>query len=185
MVAILVSCCIDENYLASIVIQFTAKLQKQNKPGGWTYLLIPTRITQQLKPKYKASFRVKGMLDSYPFEKTSILPDGRGSYILAFNASLRKATGKKAGNKIRVSLEVDNRKLAISPDLIACLKEDSEAHSFFKSLSAAMQGYYSKWIENAKTSPTKAKRILAVVTAMSLKQKSYQELMNTYKNTIL
>jgi hypothetical protein len=113
------------------VICFTSKLAKQNKPGGWTYLIVAATHVKKLKAS-KKTFRVKGTLDGFAFKHTSLLPLGDGSHFLPFNAAMRKATGKKAGDKIVVAMEVDESKPKLSRDLLQCLKEDPEASNFFK-----------------------------------------------------
>lgn len=166
------------------MIQFTTTLYKFDKQGektGWTYLEISTRQANQLKPNCKVSFRVKGSIDSYNFQKTALLPMGEGKFILPFNAAMRKATGKKLGDKIKVTLEVDDRKLEISADLMKCLKEDHIAMDFFTSLPKSHQNYYSKWVDSAKTLQTKTKRIVVCLNAFGKKQ-SFGEMMREYKN---
>jgi uncharacterized protein YdeI (YjbR/CyaY-like superfamily) len=48
-------------------------------------------------------------------------------------------------------------------------------------LPPSHQSYYSKWIESAKTSVTKAKRIIASINGFSKKQ-GYSEMMRAYKS---
>lgn len=165
------------------MIQFTTKLQKQNKPGGWTYLIVPATQVKKLKA-VKKSFRVKGTLDAFAFEKTSLLAMGTGDFFLPVNAAMRRGTGKKAGDKIVVAMQVDESKPKLSRDLLQCLKEDPEASKFFKTLSPYMQYFYSTWIEGAKSSHTKTRRLVAVVNSLAQKL-NYQEMMEVYKNTIL
>lgn len=124
------------------MIRFTAKLAKQNKPGGWTYLIVAATHVKKLKAS-KKTFRVKGTLDGFAFKHTSLLPLGNGSHFLPFNAGMRKATGKEAGDKVAVAMELDESKPKLSRDLLQCLKEDSEASEFFKTLSPYMQYFYS------------------------------------------
>lgn len=155
------------------MVKFTTTILKFDKKGektGWTYIEISKRQAQQLKPDCKVSFRVKGTLDSYTIQKTAILPMGEGMFILPLNGAMRRAIGKKQGDTLKVSLEADDRKLVISHDLIICLKEDTEAMKFFKSLPNSHQQYFSKWIESAKTAHTKTKRIVMAITAFSKKQ---------------
>lgn len=166
------------------MIQFTTTLHKFDKQGektGWTYLEISTKQANQLNPNCKVSFRIKGSIDSCNFQKTALLPMGDGKFILPFNAAMRKATGKKLGDKIKVTMEVDDRKLELSADLMKCLKEDSVAMEFFSSLPKSHQNYYSKWIESAKTKQTKTKRIVVSLIAFAKKQ-SYGEMMRSYKD---
>ena len=94
---------------------------------------------------------------------------------------MRKVIGKKQGDKIQVALEADDRKLILSADLITCLKEEPQALAFFKSLSKSHQQYFSKWIESAKTTPTKTKRIVMAVIAMG-KRQGFPEMMRENKN---
>ncbi|MCW5910357.1 MAG: DUF1905 domain-containing protein [Cyclobacteriaceae bacterium] len=165
------------------MIRFTAKLQKQNKPGGWTYLIVAASHAKKLKSG-KKSFRVRGTLDDLAFEKTSLLSLGNGDFFLPFNAAMRKGTGKKAGDKVAVAMKIDERKPRLSRDLLQCLEEDPEASGFFKTLTPYMQHFYSTWIESAKSPQTKTRRLVAVVNALAQKQ-SYHKMMEAYKNTIL
>lgn len=165
------------------MITFTAPILQFNENAdktGWMYILISKKIAQQLKPDTKVSFRVKGLLDSHPIQKAALLPMGQGEFILPTNAVMRKATGKKSGDKLRVSLEADESKLVLSPELVKCLKDDPEAMHFFKTLSASHQRYFSQWIESAKTVNTKTKRIIACLTALN-KKMNYGQMMRLYK----
>jgi uncharacterized protein YdeI (YjbR/CyaY-like superfamily) len=106
---------------------------------------------------------------------------GEGNFILPFNASIRKATGKKAGDVVTVKVEVDESQLKISADLIRCLKDDPKAYAFFKKLPPSHQHYFSKWIEGAKTPATKTKRITMTLIAFESGQ-GYSEMMRANKN---
>jgi uncharacterized protein YdeI (YjbR/CyaY-like superfamily) len=66
-----------------------------------------------------------------------------------------------------VRLEVDDKPILPPADLIACLEDEPRALDFFKTLSKSHQNYFTKWIESAKTEPTKAKRIAQSVNALS------------------
>jgi hypothetical protein len=152
------------------------KFEKKGEKTGWTYIEISSSQINKLLPGQKVSFRVKGSLDAYAFEKVAILPMGDGHFILPLNGTFRKGIGKKHGDKVNVVLEVDKRKLQLSPDLMASLKDDPQAFEHFKSLALSHQQYFSKWIESAKTSHTKTKRIVMTIIAMGKKQ-GYQEMM--------
>lgn len=169
------------------MLQFTTTIQKFDKKGektGWTYIEISASQATSLKPENKVSFRVKGTLDQYTFEKAALLPMGKGNFILPLNGTMRKAIGKKQGEKVKVSMERDDRKMVISRDLMACLKEDPEAMKFFNSLPGSHQLYFSKWIESAKTSQTKTKRIVTAMIAFGKKQ-GYGEMMRAYRDHAL
>jgi hypothetical protein len=167
------------------MITFSTTILKFSKMGektGWTYIEISAALARKLKPDTKVSFRVKGKLDDHPIEKTALLPMGAGSFILPLNAAHRKGTGKKAGDKLKVQLEVDDRTLVLSPDLMKCLKDEPVALANFKKLPKSHQQYYSKWIESAKTLQTKSKRIAATVMGC-FKGQNYSQMMREYKQS--
>jgi bacteriocin resistance YdeI/OmpD-like protein/uncharacterized protein DUF1905 len=152
------------------MIQFTTVLKKFGEQGektGWTYIEIPIDLAEKLKPDNKRSFRVKGKLDDFAIKSVALIPIGGGKFIMAVNATMRKGIGKRKGAMLKVQLEVDNKKLERSKELMACLADEPKALSFFKTLPPSHQHYYSKWIDDAKTEQTKAKRIAQAVNALS------------------
>ncbi len=166
------------------MIKFTTTIQRFDKKGektGWQFVEISAAQAKKLKDS-KVSFRVKGKLDAIAIQKTALLPMGDGQFILPVNATHRKALGKKHGDKITIQLELDERKLPLSADLMTCLQEDPDALKFFQSLPPSHQSYYSKWIESAKTSATRAKRIVISINAFSKKQ-TYGEMMRAYRDS--
>lgn len=146
------------------------RFDKQGEKTGWTYIEISPAQAKKMNPGVKVGYRVKGKLDNFSFEKIAILPMGEGGFILPLNGKVRKAIGKKMGDKLRVEMELDKRQIQPSADFMACLKADLEAMKFFKTLSGSHQRYFSKWIDDAKTMQTKTKRIVMALTAFSKKQ---------------
>jgi hypothetical protein len=147
------------------------KFEKQGEKTGWTYVVIPEDIAQQLKPGHKQSFRVKGKLDQYAIAGVALLPMGDGSFIMAINGEMRKGIGKRAGAQLEVQIMADdNPEPVTSPEFMECLADEPEALAFFNTLTKGHRNYFMKWIESAKTEPTKAKRIAQAVTALARKQ---------------
>jgi len=153
------------------MIDFTTIILKfgdQGEKTGWRYIDIPTDIAQQLKPDYKKSFRVRGMLDGFAVRGMALMPMGDGNFIMALKADVRKAIHKNEGAMLHVVLEEDTDfKIGIPDDLQECLDEDSEALAFFMSLAQSHRDYFVKWIESAKTEPTRIKRVVSTVNAMA------------------
>ena len=152
------------------MVQFTTIIQRFDKQGektGWTYIQIPVKIAQQLKPGNKKSFRVKGKLDNHSIRAVALIPMGDGDFIMALNADMRKKIGKQKGDKLKVQLQVDEKLPELCADLLECLDDEPHAKEYFDSLPFSHRLYFSKWIESAKTAPTKAKRIAQAVTALS------------------
>ena len=145
------------------------KFGNQGEKTGWTYIEVPVEIAKKINPGVKKSYRVKGKLDKYLVKSLSLLPMGGGDFIITLNATLRKKTGKRKGDKINVSLELDKDPVRLNPELLDCLEFDPEAKNHFFSLGKSHQNYFSSWIESAKTDQTRTKRIAMAVNALSRK----------------
>jgi len=165
------------------MIQFTATLlqfAEQGEKTGWTYFIIPQDIAEQLKPGVKTIYRVKGKLDNFKIRSVAIMPMGDGSFIMPVNAAMRKGIGKRKGAMITVSLAPDDTPYKLNEDFITCLKDEPAAFNYFTSLSNSHKNYFSKWIDSAKTEPTKTKRIVMAVSALS-RGMGYPEMMREEK----
>jgi hypothetical protein len=152
------------------MIQFNTTIEKFEKQGektGWTYILIPENLAQELFPGNKKSFRVKGKLDKWAFKQLALIPMGEGDFILAINAEIRKNIKKQKGATVSVQMSLDGSEITLSPDLLECLEDDAAAKTYFNKIPGSHQKYYSRWIESAKTVETKAKRIALALKAMS------------------
>ncbi len=170
------------------MIQFTAVIQKHDVMGeksGWTYIEIPDGIPEQLKPGHKKEFKVKGKLDDYAFKQMPLYPVGGGRFIMALNATVRRAIAKRKGAIVTAKIAVDNSVFQFNSDLIACLNDEPAGLQHFNSLSGSHQRYFSKWIDSAKTEPTKAKRIAMAVNAL-VRKMGYPEMIReeTAKNKL-
>lgn len=151
------------------MVSFSATIEKFAKHGektGWTYIVVPDKIAKKLNPGVKKSYRVKGKLDEFKIEKASLIPMGEGDFILPINAAIRKATGKRFGTTLKVQLELDHSPILPPAELIECLQDEPEAFRYFNSLPQSHRNYFTKWIDSAKTEPTKTKRIALVVKTM-------------------
>jgi hypothetical protein len=142
------------------------KFDKQGEKTGWTYINIPAKIAQQLKPGNKKSFRVKGKLDNFEITKVALVPMGEGDFIMAVNADMRKGTGKRKGATLDVQLLADDSPILPPAELLECMADEPEALKHFNSLPQGHRNYFTKWIDSAKTDITKAKRIALVIKTM-------------------
>lgn len=166
------------------MVRYTTTILKFDQKGektGWTYIEVPAGIAQKLKKNHKKSFRVKGKLDALPIHAMALLPMGGGSFIMPLNSGLRKKLHKQHGAVIYVELEEDINEFILNADLIACLKDEPAASSFFQSLPPSHQRYFSKWIDSAKTTATQTKRIAQAITFLAQKQ-GYVEMIRALKN---
>lgn len=153
-----------------IVIRFQADILKFGQQGektGWNYIEIPAALAQQLKPDFRKSFRVKGCLDAHPIAQASLLPMGAGDFILPLNATMRRATGKRVGDKLLVAIQEDPSEIGIPKDFAACLEADDEARHFFENLPKSHRNYWIKWIGGVKGAAAREARLMRAVLALS------------------
>lgn len=166
------------------MLEYSADIFRFDKKGektGWSYIKVSAAQAQKLRPGSKVSFRVKGQLDEYAFERTALIPMGDGSFILPVNGKVRRILKKGPGDRIKVSLAFDGRGPELSKDLLKCLKDDRDALQYFKSLPQSHQNYFSNWVESAKTAGTKTKRIVMAVNSLGNRQ-GFGEMIRANKN---
>ncbi len=152
------------------MINFKAVIEQFDEQGektGWSYIRVPAILAGKLKPGQKKSFRVKGFLDDHAIEGIALIPMGEGDFIIAVNAGMRKAVGKRKGATLQVRLALDEKAFVICPDLMESLQDEPRALAFFTKLPPGHQRYFSKWIDSAKTEPTRVKRIVQAVNALA------------------
>ena len=154
------------------MLSFTAIIEKFGAKGeksGWTYVLVQQAFAEKLKPGMRQSFRVKGKLDELPVEHLALIPMGEGNFVLRLKADLRRKLRKQKGATLLLMLEADDRPLPLSEDFLTCLEDDPQALAHYQSLTGLHQRYFNKWIEEAKTDATKAKRIAQAIKGLSMK----------------
>lgn len=143
------------------------KFDRQGEKTGWTYIAITAKQAELINAGVKTSYRVKGMLDNYAIEKIAIMPMGDGSFIMPLNATIRKGIKKQKDAPLEVYLELDKDPVQIDREFLECLKDEPKAIETFQKFPKGHQNYFSKWIESAKTEPTKAKRIAMAINALA------------------
>ncbi len=163
------------------MVQFTTTIRKFGEQGektGWTYIEVPAGVAQKIKPGNKKSFRVKGKLDSYTISGIALLPMGGGVFIMALNADMRRKIRKRQGALLQVQLLEDKKEFQFNNDFMVCLDDEPKAKVFFQTLTGSHQRYFSKWIDAAKTEPTRVKRITMAITALA-KKWGYPEMLRS------
>jgi hypothetical protein len=81
------------------------------------------------------------------------------------NRAVKAATGVEAGDRVRVTMELDTepRTVELPADLRSALEGVAAASSAFDTLSFTHRREYVEWVEEAKRPETRARRIAATV----------------------
>lgn len=152
------------------MITFKAEIERFAEMGeksGWTYVFVPQAIANQIKPDCRKSFRVKGRLDAVEIEGLSLVPMGKGNFIIALNGELRKKLRKQLGAVLEMQLEEDSTfKIEMPDDLELCLADEPHLLKNFLKQPKSYQNWYINWLNTAKTEATRTKRIVKIVNAM-------------------
>lgn len=152
------------------MIHFKAEIERFETMGektGWSYVFIPSALANEIKAGCKKSFRVKGKIDQLEVAGLATIPMGEGDFIIALKGELRKKLKKEAGASIELDLEEDKDfKIEMPEDLEICLSEEEHLIQNFLKQPKSHQNYFINWINQAKTEPTRTKRIVMTVKAM-------------------
>lgn len=165
------------------MVKFKTKIlqfkERMGEKTGWSYIKVPAKVAQQLKPGNKKSFRIKGRLDDLAISGMALIPMGEGDFILALKAAIRKAIRKQAGDSLEVQLEVDKKEILPPKELLECLSDEPNAQKAFTALPKSHQNWYGNWVKAAKTEGTRTRRIAHIVDSLG-KKMSFGEMMRAY-----
>src|SRR5690606_19596955 len=156
------------------MVTFQAEILRAENQGaamaGWAYVEVPQAIANQIKPDYKQVYRVRGQINDQAFAGLALMPKGEGDYYLAINGTMRRALGKGVGDMLSLRLEEDTDFRIVMPeDLEICLlDEEGDLMDKFMALARSHRNYFIKYISEAKTEPTRTKRIAMTEEAMVL-----------------
>src|SRR5579872_1284692 len=119
----------------------------------------------------KGRVPVKGTINGFPF-RSSLCNMGDGHF-MPVNAQMRAGANCKAGDTVRVVMELDEeeRKVEVPAYLKKIINSDAKAQAFWSKLSFTHQKEYVREIEGAKRPETKEKRIAALMEALRKNQR--------------
>lgn len=147
-----------------LVIQFTPG------NGAWTYqLIIPN--TKEIKGKW-GDLKVSGTIDGYPIENKNLGPVKNSDKKLALNSTIRNSINKGAGDKVRVTLSLQNQtNNQDNREIFECFS-DAGVLPVFKKLNTSEQDELISTINEAATQDLKVEKILRVIDQLE-KSKEY------------
>jgi hypothetical protein len=81
-------------------VKFSAKLERNATPGGWTYVVWPPASKEF---GTRGLVKVEGTMDGVPF-KSAFMAMGDGRQMLPVRKALQKQMGKESGDRVTVEL---------------------------------------------------------------------------------
>jgi bacteriocin resistance YdeI/OmpD-like protein/uncharacterized protein DUF1905 len=149
-------------------MKFTGELLLNGKTA--TGIRVPDEVVAELGAGKRPAVRVT--LRDYTY-RTTIAPMG-GEFWIGVSAEHRANAGIAAGDKLDVTVEVDDapRTVEIPADLDVALANENEARAFFGTLSFTNQRTYVDWVTSAKKPETRADRVAKTVEALRAGRKT-------------
>lgn len=114
----------------------------------------------------KGRVPVKGTLNGFPF-RSSLMNMGEG-HCMVVNAEMRTGAKCKAGDTVKVVMELDTeeRKIEVPAYLKKIINSDAQAKERWATLSFTHQKEYVREIEGAKREDTRERRIDQMMDAL-------------------
>lgn len=136
-----------------------------------TGLPVPADILSKLGTSKRPAVLVTIGGHSY---RTTVASMG-GRFLVPLSAQNRTAAGVSAGDEVEVEIASDAapREVVLPDDLASALESDERARQFFDWLSYTHRKEYVRWIEDAKTTDTRAKRIEKTAAALHAGQRTH------------
>jgi bifunctional DNA-binding transcriptional regulator/antitoxin component of YhaV-PrlF toxin-antitoxin module len=136
-------------------VEFTAVVQSHESGGA--FVEFPHDVEELFGVKGRVPVRVT--FDGEPY-RGSMVRLGTPKHILGVLKEIRQKLGKGPGDRIRVTVELDDapRVIALSPDVEAAYKK-AGVLARYRAMSFSHQREHARWIEEAKQAETRARRI--------------------------
>lgn len=141
------------------------------KMGAWTIVITPIDVKKVFGRK--GHVRVKGTIDGFPFDDTSLMSMGTGKHCMAIRNEIRKAIRKEAGDTIDIILEEDFAELKIPVELKEAFEASPEAEKMFYAYSPSHKRNYTKYINESKKKETREKR--AVDSVLRIEKEYFEK----------
>jgi hypothetical protein len=144
-------------------MRFHATLELGGKSA--TGIHVPDEVVAALGSSRRPPVRVT--LGRYTYRTTVASMGGR--FLVPVSAAVREAAGVAAGDELDVEIELDTepREVAVPDDLAAALDARPGARERFDELAYTHRKEHVRAIEDAKTAPTRERRIAKTVAAVA------------------
>jgi hypothetical protein len=144
-------------------LSFDADLEDWAEGMDYCAVRVPPEITEALGTKGPVLVLAR-VNDSEPFQ-VSLFPVGGGQHYIRIKAKVRRETGTKTGDRIRIRFTVLDRSEVVIPDDLAGALQAEGVEEAFKSLPPGKQNFIIRRIDEAAKPETRERRIQEAVLA--------------------
>jgi hypothetical protein len=147
-------------------VSFAAVIQAHE--GGGAYVEFPRDVEKLYGAKGRVPVRVSFEGEVY---RGSMVRMGTPRHILLILKDIREKLGKGPGDRIRVTVELDQapRTVELAPDVEAAFKK-AGVLARYRAMSFSHQREWARHIEEAKQSDTRGRRIARAVQEIGTKK---------------
>lgn len=141
---------------------FTALIENSGDGMDTAFVSMPFSVQEVYGTN--GQVKVKALFDGHPYR--GILSNmGTGCHAILLRKDVRAAIGKKVGDKVKVVIEQDLEKRVVNvpAEMKKLLKQHAQARKFFDALSYTNQKEYAVWIDSAKRTETRLKRLAMII----------------------
>ena len=142
-------------------LTFTSTLENWEKGMDYCAIPVPAKITTALGTK--KAVLVMATINGCEAFQVSLFPVGGGKHYIRVRAKVRKQAKIKEGDKVKVTITVQDRAdVDLPDDLVKALKEEN-ATAEFKALTPGKKNYEVRKINDATRPETRKKRIAEAI----------------------
>jgi hypothetical protein len=144
--------------------EHTFKAVVNSGDGGGAWVNVPFDVEKTFGKK---RVPIRATIDGVPY-RGSLVRMGGNCHMLPVLKAIREKIGKKAGDKVLVTLQEDKapRKVKVPADVQKALRLKPRAGAFFGKLAYSHQREYLQWVEGAKRAETREGRIEKMLTLL-------------------
>ncbi|MBV9671141.1 MAG: DUF1905 domain-containing protein [Acidobacteriales bacterium] len=145
--------------------KFRARIEEGE--GGGAYVLFPYDVEKEFGVKGRVP--VKATFNGVPYAG-SLIKYGRPQHMLGVLKSIRSQIGASIGDMVEVEVWKDDgvRTVEVPNDLAEAMRA-KEISEFFHSLSYTHRKEYCRWVSDAKTEETRARRVAKAIELLKSK----------------
>lgn len=150
------------------VIEFEEKIVASD--GSGAYIEFPYDVQEMFGVKGRVPIKAK--FDGIDY-RGSLCKMGSPAHILIVIKDIREQIGKSVGDSVRVelALDEDERTIELPEDVRRLIDANAAARQTWNSLAFSHQREYSLWLESAKRSETREKRVGEMVQKLAAGEK--------------